>query len=64
LGQGLDGIAFWEHPSLPGKQCVDAGAQARPVALGQLEMAAEVEQGDLADLLACALGGNETEREV
>jgi hypothetical protein len=60
LGQGLDGIGFREHRSLPGEQCVVARAQARPVILGQLEMAAEVKQGDLVDLLACALGGDET----
>jgi hypothetical protein len=49
---------------LPAEQCVDTGAQARPVGLRQLEMAAEVEQSDLADLIAGALGGDETEREI
>ena len=49
---------------MPGEQCLDTGAQARPVGLRQVEMAAEVEEGDLADLVAGALGGDETEREI
>jgi hypothetical protein len=30
----------------------------------QVEMAAEVEEGNLSDLIAGALGGDETEREI
>jgi hypothetical protein len=64
LRKSFDGCGFSRHTGLAGEQCVDTGAQARPVRLRQIEMAAEVAQGDLADLLACALGGNETEGEV
>jgi hypothetical protein len=64
LGQGLDGGGFREHAGLSGEQCVDPRAQPRPVVLRQVELAAEVEQGDLADLLAGALGGDEAEGEV
>ena len=46
-----------EHAGLPGEKGLDAGAQARPIALGEIELAAEVEQGDLADLFAGAFGG-------
>ena len=62
LGQGLDGFGFWDHAGLTGEQGVDPGAQSWPVLLGQVELAAEVEQGDLADLLASALGVNSTDR--
>ena len=64
LGQGFDGARFGKHAGLSGEQCVDPGAQPRPVALGQVELAAEVEQGDLADLLAGAFGGDQTEGAV
>ena len=64
LGQDLDGLGFWEHAGLSGEQCVDPGAQARPVVLGQVELVAEIEQGDLADLLAGAFGGDQPEGEV
>ena len=62
--QGFDGLGFREHAGLPGEKGLDAGAQARPIALGEIELAAEVEQGDLADLFAGAFGDDETEREV
>jgi hypothetical protein len=39
-------------------------AQRLPVALWQVELAAKVEQGDLADLLTDALGGDEAIGEV
>ena len=64
LCQGFDGLGFREHAGLPGEQGLDPRAQARPIALGEIELAAEVEQGDLADLFADAFGGDETEREV
>jgi hypothetical protein len=64
LGQGFDGAEFGEHAALSGEQCVDPGAQPRPFVLGQVELATEVEQGDLADLLAGAFGGDQTEGEV
>jgi hypothetical protein len=44
---------------LAAEQGVDASAQARPVGLRQVEMTAEVEQGDLAHLLAGALGSDQ-----
>src|ERR1019366_215623 len=46
LGQGFDGLGFGEHAGLSGEQGLDPGAQARPIALGQVELAAEIEQGD------------------
>ena len=64
LRKDFDGFRFRKHARLPGEQCVDTGAQARPVGLGQVEMAAEVEEGDLADLIARALRGDETECEI
>jgi hypothetical protein len=64
LGQDLDGFGFGEHAGLSGKQGIDPGAQPRPVVLRQVELAAEVEQGDLADLLAGAFGGDEAEGEI
>jgi hypothetical protein len=59
LGQRLDGVGFGEQADLSGEDGVDAGAQTRPVGLRQVEMAAEAEQGDLAHLLAGALGGDQ-----
>ena len=64
LRKSFDGSGFSQHAGLAGEQRVDTGAQARPVGRRQIEMAAKVEQGDLADLLACALGGDETEGEI
>ena len=64
LGQGFDGLWFCQHAGLPGEECIDPAAKARPIALGQVEVAAEIEQGDLADLLAGAFGGDETEGEI
>jgi hypothetical protein len=64
LGQDLDGFGFREHARLSGEPGVDPSAQARPVVLGQLEMATEVEQGDLTDLLAGAFGGDEAKGEI
>lgn len=64
LCQGLDGLRFRQHAILSGKQGLDPGTKARPVILGQVEMAAEVEQGDLANLLTRALGGDEPVGEV
>jgi hypothetical protein len=59
LGQRLDGVGFGEQADLAGEDGVNAGAQTRPVGLRQIEMAAEVEQGDLTHLLAVALGGDQ-----
>jgi len=64
LRKSFDRVGFSQHAGLAGEQRVETGAQAGPVGLRQIEMAAEVEQGDLADLLGCALGGDETEGEV
>lgn len=64
LSQGLDDLGFCEHTDLSGKQGVYPGAQGLPVALWQVELAAKVEQGDLADLLTDALGGDEAVGEV
>ena len=64
LCESFDVVGFNQHAGLAAKQRVDTGAQARPIGLWQVEMAAEVEQGDLADLLACALGGDEPEGEI
>jgi len=64
LRQGFDGLGFREYAALSVEQGFDPGAQARPVALRQVELAAQIEQGDLADLLAGAFGGDEAEREV
>jgi hypothetical protein len=44
LSEDLDGFRFRKHVRLPGEQRLDPGAQARPVGLSQVEMAAEVEQ--------------------
>jgi hypothetical protein len=67
LRQGLDGLGLGEQVGLAGlasEQGVDAGTQARPVGLRQVEMAAEIEQGDLTHLLANALGGDQAMGEV
>ena len=64
LGQGFDGLRFGEQAGLSGEQGVDAAAQPRPIVRRQVEMAAEVEQGDLADLPAGALRGDEAEGEI
>ena len=49
---------------IQGQDDIVTGAQARPIGVRQVEMAAEVEPGDLADLIARALGGDETEGEI
>jgi hypothetical protein len=59
LRQCLDGLGFGEQADLATEQSVDTGAQARPVGLRQVETTAEVEQGDLAHLLARALGSDQ-----
>ena len=64
LGQGFDGLGFSQHAALSGEQGLDPDAQARPIALGQVKLAAEIEEGDLADLFAGTLGGDETKGEV
>lgn len=64
LGKGFDGLRFGERAGLSGEQDVDAAAQLRPIVRRQVEMAAKVEQGDLADLPAGALGGDEAEGEI
>ena len=64
LREHFDGFRFREHVRLPAKQRLDPGAQARPTGLRQVEMAAKVEQGELADPVAGTLGGDETEREI
>ena len=64
LPQGLDGFGFGEQSRLCGQHRLDAGTQTRPVRLRQVEMAAEVEQGDLADLLAGPQRGDEAVGEI
>ena len=64
MRQGFDGLGFREHAALSAEQGFDPGAQARPVALRQVNQVAQIEQGDLADLFAGAFGGDEAEREV
>ena len=64
MSKSFDGFRFSKHVRLPGEQSVDPGAQARPVRLRQIEMAAKVEKGDLAHLIAGALRGDEPEREI
>jgi hypothetical protein len=64
LGQGFDGLRFGEHAGLSGEQGLDPGTQTRPIALGQIELAAEIEQGDLADLFASPFRGDEAKCEV
>ena len=64
LCQGFDGLGSWEHVGLPGEKGPAAGARRGQSLLGEIELAAEVEQGDLADLFAGAFGDDETEREV
>ena len=64
LGQSLDGFGFGEQAGLRGQQRLDAGTQTRPVRLRQVELAAKVEQGHLADLLADTLGGDEAVGEI
>jgi hypothetical protein len=59
LCEGLDRLGFDSREDPSGEQCLDAGAEARPVLPGQFEVAAEVEQGDLTDLLAGAFGGDQ-----
>jgi len=49
---------------LSGEQGLDAGTETRPVTLRQVEMAAEIEQGDLADFIAGAFGGDEAVGEI
>ncbi len=64
LGQGLDGFGLGEQAGLGGQQSLDASTQTRPVGLRKVEMAAEVEQGHLADPLASSDGGDETVAEI
>jgi hypothetical protein len=64
LREDFDRFRFRQQAGLPGEQRVDPVAQARPVGPRQVEMAAEVEESDLADLIAGALGRDETEREI
>jgi hypothetical protein len=52
------------RPACPGEQGVDPAAQPRPIGRRQVEMAVEVEQGDLTDLLTGALRGDEAEGDV
>ena len=51
------------RPSQAIEGSLDAGTKARPFGRIEIEVTAEVEQGDLADPLAGAFGGDEAERE-
>ena len=64
MGQRFHGAGDGEHDALPGEDCVDARAEAWPFGLWQVEVAAEIEAGDLADLLSRAFGGDEVECEI
>jgi hypothetical protein len=64
LRQDFDGLWFGQHAGLSGERRLDPGAQARPIGWRRIELAAEIEQRDLADLLAGALRGDEAEREI
>ena len=64
LCQGFDGLGFREHAGLPGGKGLRCGCTGAANRFGEIELAAEVEQGDLADLFAGAFGDDETEREV
>ena len=46
------------------QQRLNAGTQTWPVRLRQVEVAAEIEQSELADLLASALGSDEAMGEI
>ena len=56
--------AIGHEGCLTGQDVIDAGAQQRPVCLGDVEMAAEIELGALADSVSDALGMDEAMGEV
>ena len=58
------GRAIGHQGRLAGQDVVDAGAQQRPLCLGNVEVASEIEQGALADGVVDALGVDEAMREV
>jgi hypothetical protein len=47
-------------PICPASRTSDSGAQAGPLALRQVELAAKIAQGDLADLFAGRFSGDKT----
>ena len=64
LREDFDGVGLLQYAGLSREQGLDAGAQARPIGLGQIELTSEIEERDLAHLFSGALGGDETEREI
>ena len=64
LRRRFDGIGGGEHDALAIEDGVDAGTKAWPLGPIEIEVTAEVEQGDLTDLLAGAFGGDEAEGKV
>ena len=58
------GRAIGHQGRLAGQDVVAAGADQRPLRLGNVEVASEIEQGALADGVADALGVDEAMREV
>ena len=65
LGFVFDGTrAIGDQGCLAGQEVVDAGAQLRPLGLGDVEMAPEIEQGALPDGVADALAMDEPMGEV
>ena len=65
LGLVLDGgRALGEQGRLAGQDVVDASAQRRPLGLGDVEVAPEIEQGALADGVSDALGVHQAMGEV
>jgi hypothetical protein len=64
LRQGFDSLWFGKHAGLSGEKRVYPGAQTRPIGWRQVELAAEIEARDLADLLSGPFRGDEAEREI
>ena len=58
------GRAIGHQRCLAGQDVVDAGAQQRPLCLGDVEVAPEIEQGALTDGIFDALGVDQAMREV
>ena len=58
------GRAVGHQRRLAGQDVVESGAEQRPLRLGNVEVASEIEQGALSDGVADALGAHEAMREV
>ena len=64
LRQNFDGLWHREHAALSGEQGLDPIAQAWPIGWRQIELAAEIEERELADLFSGAFGPHKTERDI